>query len=117
MRSSQLAKLTGYAIFLCAILVVFCYFFVDAAVAFWVLSNFTTDGRWIQPETDVVPYVLFGAPFVVGALFVWRWWHKWQHWQLTVLAALLNLLVMALVKDGLKWVFGRPWPSTWIDNN
>jgi membrane-associated phospholipid phosphatase len=117
MTSAQLAKLTGYAIFLCAILVLFCYFFIDAPVAFWVQANFTTDGRWIQPETDVVPYVSFGARFVVGALFVWRWWHKWQHWQLTVLAALLNLLVMALVKDGLKWIFGRPWPTTWIGNN
>jgi membrane-associated phospholipid phosphatase len=117
MTSAQLAKLTGYAIFLSAILVLFCYFFIDAPVAFWVQANFTREGRWIEPETDVVPYLMGGAPFVVGALLIWRWRKAWQHWQLTAVAALVNLLAMALVKQGLKWIFGRPWPDTWIDGN
>jgi membrane-associated phospholipid phosphatase len=117
MNLARLAKQTGWAIFLCTILVLVCYFFIDAPVAFWVQANFTTEGKWIEPETDVVPYVVFGAPFVVGALLVWRYWREWRHWQLTVLAALVNLLAMSFAKDGLKWVFGRPWPSTWIRNN
>jgi membrane-associated phospholipid phosphatase len=117
MTSLQLAKLTAWAIFFCAILVVFCYMFVDAPVAFWVQANFTRDGRWIQPETDIVPYLIKGAPFVIGALLIWRWRHAWQHWQLAIVAAMINLLAMSLVKMGLKWVFGRPWPGTWIDNN
>ena len=117
MNSPRLATATGLAIFLCAILVVVCYLFVDAPVALWVQRNFTREGRWLEPETDVIPYVVFGAPFIVVALLVWRRWYKWQHWQLTVVAAMLNLLATALLKQGLKWVFGRPWPTTWIGDN
>src|SRR4051812_25071884 len=105
MTSLQLAKLTAWAIFFCAILVVFCYMFVDAPVAFWVERNFTREGKWIEPETDVVPYVIFGAPFVVVALLLWRRSRKCQHWHLAVVAAMINLLATALIKLGLKWMF------------
>jgi membrane-associated phospholipid phosphatase len=114
MKTLDLAKLTGWAIFLCTVLVLVCYMFIDAPVAFWVQANFTTEGKWIEPETDLVPDALKVAPFLVGALLVYRFWKPWLHWQRTLLAATINLLVMQIVKNGLKWVFGRPWPTTWI---
>jgi hypothetical protein len=46
-----------------------------------------------------------------------RFFGPWRHWQRAIFAAAVNVVLMSWIKDGLKWVFGRPWPETWIDNN
>lgn len=34
-----------------------------------------------------------------------------------ILVMALAVIVVTLLKDGLKFVFGRTWPETWVENN
>jgi membrane-associated phospholipid phosphatase len=49
----------------------------------------------------------------VAAAFGWRP----GYWGRTLIACALAALVAIALKDELKYVFGRPWPETWVNNN
>jgi membrane-associated phospholipid phosphatase len=108
---------SAVAVFICAVLVAICYFFVDRPVAFWVHSQ---DFRrypilwWLQAWP---PSFQESAPAVLVLLAIRRAWSPFRRWELTLLAACVSLLVAAQFKDALKFCFGRYWPDTWIDNN
>ena len=43
--------------------------------------------------------------------------HKLSRFQTVVLLSSISLAVAVVIKDQLKFAFGRPWPETWIGHN
>jgi membrane-associated phospholipid phosphatase len=111
MVDRRLMLQTVLSLVVCAALVAICYAFVDRPVARWVHEHRLGEGHWLRQPTYIVPWLEAAAPWVVYA------WRPWSRWQRVLLTMALNLLVAVALKEQLKWVFGRPWPETWIDNN
>jgi membrane-associated phospholipid phosphatase len=57
----------------------------------------------------VVVFVLAGLRSLVTS--------QWARWQGTLLLCAISLTAAESVKDELKFVFGRTWPETWVNNN
>ena len=97
--------------------VTFSYQWLDRPIALYI--NF----RFQRPETIVRVHGL-PDPFVVLALTIFICLGLWNlsgralsRFQTTALLSSLSLLVTQAAKAQLKTLFGRTWPSTWIDNN
>ncbi|HEX4411995.1 MAG TPA: phosphatase PAP2 family protein, partial [Lacipirellulaceae bacterium] len=101
----------------CAVLVVFCFYFVDRPVAFFVhrheiprLEEF----RWL---TEPPPLVQSWSPLVLIALAVRRAFGPWRRWQHVLFVACVSLIVADQFRESLGDLCGRYWPETWRDNN
>ncbi len=105
------------ALVLGGVAVIVCYFFVDRPVAWFVHGHrFCPDDFLLWP-----PLVSewLGNVAVVGivALVAWRLWRPGGQLQTLLVAIAANLVATTGIKSVLKWVFGRTWPETWIDDN
>jgi len=99
------------------IAVVACYFFVDRPVAWFVHNHrFYSDEflEWPQFLSDRLGYVVIVG---IAGVVAWRLWRPGSQLQTLLLAIAANLVATAGIKALLKWVFGRTWPETWINNN
>ena len=108
---------TAAALTLGAILVAVCYCFVDRPVAWFVhahgsfLHGFM---RWPPLVSDWLKAVTLPAVVLVVLWWVWR---PGGRFQTVLLAVSANLVVTTLLKQLLKWSFGRYWPETWKHDN
>ena len=78
----------------------------------------TQGTRWIERVAELPSplFVLAWPTFViVGVVFVWR--RQLPAWAATVWLAAGAVGVGSVLKQGLKFVFGRTWPATWIHEN
>jgi membrane-associated phospholipid phosphatase len=97
----------------CAALVVFCNLFVDRPVAL-----FTNAHAGVKPlfqlmaSPSLLPLPL--AAVVLGVA-VWARLQGGAAPSRLFLTLSLATLVATGAKDELKWMFGRPWPSSWIN--
>ena len=112
-------KSTIVSLIFCAALVTLCYFYVDRSVADFVYAhNFSKYSIWFEWSTHISPLLLYLAPIVVIILVLKKVIAKQLSRLATVFLAIsVNLIVTVSIKDELKFVFGRYWPATWIDNN
>jgi membrane-associated phospholipid phosphatase len=105
------------ALLLVAIVVVACVTWIDMSVAFWVHDEF--GGRHVGegvarlpvlsiPLVSAAIFVLFGLLALAGRQF--------SRLEITILSCDIGLLVTELIKDQLKFVFGRTWPDSWAPN-
>ncbi|ABI63122.1 phosphatase PAP2 family protein [Granulibacter bethesdensis] len=104
---------------LAAIMTVLAIAFLDRGWSSWAhatLPSWKPVFIWMTRPAEIA------AP--LGALYLFlaalaaasgRWQPGRMGWAL--IAASLAALVAVPVKDELKYLFGRPWPETWIDNN
>lgn len=118
-----------YSLVACTILVVFAILFVDRPYASWAYTSLRGDHVfvWLTYIADVplplsaIILVLAGIAFVCG-------WQPGSHRTSalgsrpgriggTLLAFAIATMVAIMLKDQLKFVFGRTWPDTWIHNN
>lgn len=108
------ARVLG-SLLLCAGIVVLCYFFVDPRVAFWVDRENLRRYGIFEAATHLVDVIdwLTALYYVVFALTYER-----QLGARRPLLDVANSVVIAVfLKDALKYVFGRYWPATWINQN
>jgi membrane-associated phospholipid phosphatase len=93
------------------------YALVDRPVAFYAHAHLTQYGVF-DALTRISEYLFVAAVFifVLGGLrsLVTARWTKWQG---TLLLCAISLTAAESVKDELKFVFGRTWPETWVNNN
>ncbi len=106
-----------WALILCCLLVVVCYFFVDRPVAL-----FMHEHRFLPEQFLAYPQQLsswLGNCVVVGivGIIVWRVWRPGGATQTLLLAIAANLLATFAIKSLLKSAFGRTWPETWLNDN
>lgn len=113
--SPSLVIHSAAALLICAVLVAICYLFVDRPVA-WFVHNHLAGWTFLHGPTYVPPILTQLAPWTAIAAAAWLAWSGARGANnLFVLS--LSPIVAVAVKDQLKWVFGRYWPETWIDNN
>ena len=113
----MLALKTAGALSLTAVVVVLCYFFVDQPLA-WFVHNHSLF-RHESLEWPMVASATLKHFAVLAILVVIAWW-LWKpggRLQTVLLAISANLVVTTLLKQALKWGFGRYWPETWSQNN
>lgn len=107
---------TLIAVFACTIAVVFCYYFVDRQVAFFVqrhtLNRFE-ELRWL---TEPPPLVQSWSPLLLVFLCVRRAYGPWRHWQHVLFIACVSVIVADQFRQSLGDLCGRYWPETWHDN-
>jgi membrane-associated phospholipid phosphatase len=112
-------KLSKWAVGFCVTCVAtaVAYTWVDRPFAFWandhlhqyaIFSRMTLLSEWFPPIAIVIIVVL-GLLSLAGQ----RLSRAWE----TALLCSLSLIVARAAKDQLKYVFGRTWPETWINNN
>ena len=90
-----------------------CYWWVDRPVA-----RFIHDHRLLPPEfwewTPVIAsYLNLVAGLAVVGVVLWRIGKPGGRLQTVLLAISLNLVLTTVLKQLLKWGFGRFWPENW----
>lgn len=78
----------------------------------------TQGTRWIEHVAELPSplFVLAWPTFaIVGAVFVWR--RQLPAWAVTLWLSAGAVGVGSVLKQGLKFAFGRTWPATWIHEN
>lgn len=110
------------ALFVAAALVTVCYLWVDRPVAWFVHNHEIAawdreHGNILKRITDVPDWAEDAAPatIVICALLMLAW-PNW-HCPRAVGTTAILLILSDRLKDQLKFVLGRTWPDTWIDNN
>jgi len=114
-----MGRLQGWLIaFVCMVAVVAsCYAFVDRPVAFYAHAHLTQYGIFdaltriseYLAIASVIVFVAAGLRSLVTA--------RWARWQGALLSCAVSLTAAESVKDEIKFVFGRTWPETWVNNN
>ena len=96
-----------------------CYFWLDRPIALWVYA-FQTEHQSrevLDPLTRFPNPLIFAAAaayFVLGLAALGK--RIIGTWRVGVLCC-VSVVMGEVIKAGLKWIFGRPWPETWKDNN
>ena len=78
----------------------------------------TQGTRWIQHVAELPSplFVLAWPTFVIlGAMLIWR--RQLPVWATTLWLSAGAVGVGSVLKQGLKFTFGRTWPATWIHEN
>lgn len=120
MPSDKYRGLLNYSLFaiaVCLLAVVTCYFFIDRPVALFVHNHkiARVDAfRWL---TEPPPLVQGWSPLVLVVLAIRRVFGPWRAWQHTLFVACVSLIVADQFRESLGDVCGRYWPETWHDNN
>ncbi|MFO0809208.1 MAG: phosphatase PAP2 family protein [Gemmataceae bacterium] len=113
----RLTQRSLIALFVCAVLVTTCYFYVDRAVAWFVFDNDFSRFRVLRWLTEIPPILQSWAPAVIVAVAIRRAWGPLRRWECVVLASGVGMVLADQFRETLSYVFGRYWPQTWIDNN
>lgn len=113
----RLGKHALAALIVGVILVMFCYFFVDRQVAYYVYNhgiNKITIFKWL---TYPPPLVQTWSPVVLVMLAIRRVMGPWKHWQHVLFVACVSLIVADQFRYSIGDAAGRYWPETWHDDN
>jgi membrane-associated phospholipid phosphatase len=111
-----LAK-SAVALVVGAAVVAVCYAYVDRPVAYFVYAHREDRPKWVEWLTYPPPQVQMWAPAALVVLMIRRALGPFRRSGHAVFLACLSLLVSVQFKDTLKYIFGRTWPETWVDNN
>lgn len=99
--------------------VLLCWAWVDRPVALWLHAHrlFEFGRGTFRPLTHIPdPLIPLGA---VAFLVLGLWaiaGNKLTKFSSLVVICCFSVITTETVKNGLKWVFGRPWPDSWRGN-
>ena len=100
--------------------VVICYIWLDRPIALWVHEHHASyrSRELLEPLTHIPdPLIPLGAIlfFALGLrAFAGQPLRKIYE---VILVCGVSVVMAETIKNGLKWVFGRPWPETWKNDN
>ena len=102
----------------CPVLVGLCIAYVDRAAAALAHADLVPHRAVFDALTHIVDPVppLAGLGLVVAGLAARLGWRPGPVGRL-LLACCLATAIAIVLKDQLKYAFGRLWPETWVDNN
>ena len=115
-EQNRLARLYSGAFILCIVLTLLSIAFVDRPASTWAHTlGQPAPFVWLTHMIDpFVPAASIVLPAVgIAALFGWRPGPVGR----IVLALCIAVLVATVLKEELKFLFGRTWPETWVANN
>jgi membrane-associated phospholipid phosphatase len=101
----------------CAVLVTFCYFFVDRPVAYYIHARQINKSAALERLTHIPMAFDVIAPIVLVLAAVKRAWAPWTRLDRTLVAASVSLVIAVFFEHYLKILFGRYWPETWVEDN
>ena len=116
-RFRQLLKRTCFALAVCTIAVVICYFFVDRPVASFVHNHQVPRFHELRWLTEPPPLVQSFSPLVLVLLLVCRAGGPWRRWQRVLFVACVSVIVADQFRESMGDLFGRYWPETWRNDN
>ncbi len=102
---------------LTAILVAVSYQWIDRPVAHFVHDKFA--GVRIFVDLTRIPEIVSvcaGAVFVIAAIYILVG-RVTDRFSSVLVLCTISIAMSTLIKDQLKFVFGRTWPETWVNNN
>jgi membrane-associated phospholipid phosphatase len=109
-RRVTLAALIGVA------LIVLCIAFVDRPVETYVAAHKhyrLLYQAMASPSLLPLPFaIIYLSAFAIAAPFTWPPGPRTR----ALLGVSLAILGATTAKDELKWLFGRPWPDSWVKN-
>ncbi len=105
------------ALLICAALVAVCYFFIDRPVAFFVYDHEINHHAFLKWMTYTPIYLERLAVLVIILAVVRLARGPLKRCETTLFAMAVNLAVTLMLKNFLKFAFGRYWPDTWIFDN
>src|ERR1039458_5725637 len=96
--------------------------FVDRPASTWVHETFhgVVVFPWLPWLVDsILPMAMAGLAVVWLAVTGFAAGLGWRPGarSKTLIACCLAVIIAFVMKEGLKLVFGRTWPETWLDNN
>jgi membrane-associated phospholipid phosphatase len=94
-----------------------CYYFVDRPVAFFVHDNQLNRVELLRWITYLPMALNVLAPAMITTVIVSLAWRVPGRLERTLFIASVSLMVVLAFEYYLKFLFGRYWPGTWIDNN
>jgi membrane-associated phospholipid phosphatase len=112
-----LSGTAAIALLLSAIAVAVCYHWVDQPVARFVAAHRLVRHdslAWLAVASARLKVAAIPA---ILAVVGWWCWKPGGRAQTVLLAISVNLIVTSILKQSLKWGFGRYWPETWTEGN
>jgi membrane-associated phospholipid phosphatase len=106
---------TFVSFLLCAALVVFCYFLVDPAFAFWADRENLRRFVGFEYATHLVDVIIWLS--VLYYVFFACTYARNTAMRRPLLDIANSVTIAVFLKDALKYVFGRYWPATWVNQN
>jgi membrane-associated phospholipid phosphatase len=93
--------------------------FVDRPASTWAhgMRHRIVVFPWLIWLVDPVHLVGLAAAALAAAAFAAGLGWRPNAWSKTLIACCLAAVIAFVMKDALKFVFGRTWPETWIENN
>ncbi|BBH52791.1 phosphatase PAP2 family protein [Fluviispira sanaruensis] len=97
--------------------IVLSYYFVDRSVVFFIEEQQINKSIILKILSDT-PIILISFLGIYGLLFIFIF-KKFMHNKLFQMffCATLSVVLAAQIKDILKYLFGRYWANTWLNNN
>ena len=97
--------------------VVACYFWLDQPIAFFIHRNVTNKTIFVWLQRLPVAFLLLSS-FVLAWCGLWTLIERpFSRVQFVGMACTISFIATNLITNQLKYVFGRTWPETWIENN
>jgi membrane-associated phospholipid phosphatase len=112
-----LLRRLALALAACAVLVALCYFLVDRPVAFFVHQRGIERSTLLEWLTHLPMFLNALAALLVVLGVIRAAWGPFTRLERTAFAASLSLIVAIALEYYLKFLCGRYWPETWVDNN
>lgn len=95
-----------------------CYAWLDSPVAWFIHDHVLRQYGWLDTLTHIPDLLVYGSAILLlfaPLRLVYR--GNLARVEQILLAMSTSLAVAVLLKDTLKFVFGRTWPETWVQNN
>ena len=101
------------ALLLGSVLVALCYFFVDEPVARFVHGYRLVPYAWLRWPPTISDHLKNAAALAIAVVIVWWLVKPGGRRQRAWLAISAGVIGATLLKQVLKWCFGRTWPEAW----
>jgi len=99
------------------------YFWLDKDLSTFIYTHHWRENLLQIPGLKIIiewpPQAFHLAPIIFFTLLISRCRKssKNSQWQSMLLILCLSVFLTHLLKDDMKWIFGRYWPTTWKNNN
>ncbi len=114
-RFLNLSIHTACALTACAGLVAFCYWQIDRPVALWVRDHVGVAVNWLR-WPDIITAIMIAAPILLVWAGITRMRRPWRRHETLLVAIAISVVGMIMLKQILKFIFGRTGTRLWIEN-
>jgi membrane-associated phospholipid phosphatase len=106
-----------WALLSCVVLTALAIAFVDRAASTWSYTDLHRPAFcvWMTHIVDPFPWIAVVGLLGGGAAFACGW--RPGEWGKTGLACCGSIALAIMIKEQLKYAFGRTWPETWTNHN